>query len=219
MPKTTITSPRLLEGLGQNAEVIEVSYAAFKVYYNLFAVVKGHMRLKKLDTINYSTKEEKSLVELINKGIVSRRGRNIVNVNYLPLSAFSCGSKLVIPTLKKIKGYLWVKSMGHCEYCGQKFVSILGPHIDHVQPVRKGGTNNTGNYKLCCHSCNSSKGTKSISDFRFLNRMRRFREKHGVSFNQRQVSFLKSLKYDLPLEDYNFFFEEHGGVYINGKCL
>lgn len=38
-------------------------------------------------------------------------------------------------------------------------------HLDHIQPLSKGGTNNDENVQLLCQSCNCSKGAKDPIEF------------------------------------------------------
>lgn len=39
-------------------------------------------------------------------------------------------------------------------------------HIDHVVPKKLGGKNNIKNLNPSCQSCNSTKGAKSLEDYR-----------------------------------------------------
>lgn len=49
------------------------------------------------------------------------------------------------------------RDAGRCQYCGEP-----GEHVDHLQPVTRGGTGDTWNLTLACQSCNSSKGNKDL---------------------------------------------------------
>jgi hypothetical protein len=50
-----------------------------------------------------------------------------------------------------------------CAYCA----STEGPfHIDHVEPVARGGTNDPANLCVACKDCNLSKGAKSVDEWR-----------------------------------------------------
>jgi hypothetical protein len=50
-----------------------------------------------------------------------------------------------------------------CIYCG----CTDGPfHIDHVQPVARGGTDDPSNLVVACAFCNMSKGPKSLEEWR-----------------------------------------------------
>lgn len=48
-----------------------------------------------------------------------------------------------------------------CVYCGR-----VADSLDHVVPVSKGGTNDAENLVPSCRSCNSSKGAKSVDEWR-----------------------------------------------------
>lgn len=49
-----------------------------------------------------------------------------------------------------------------CEYC---HLPISKYHIEHVQPICKGGDNSLCNLKISCKNCNLSKGRKSLQEF------------------------------------------------------
>lgn len=67
---------------------------------------------------------------------------------------------------------------GKCAYCGNE-LNLSNLTIDHIQPLmrrmsetdlwragRESGKNEMANYNPCCSSCNSSKSTWSIEDWR-----------------------------------------------------
>ena len=45
---------------------------------------------------------------------------------------------------------------GRCHWCGEKVGRHY--HVDHVQPMSKGGTNTSGNIVIACADCNRAKG-------------------------------------------------------------
>ena len=49
---------------------------------------------------------------------------------------------------------------GKCAYCGGAYEAI-----DHVVPLSRGGTNYIANIRPCCTTCNSSKGSKLLSEW------------------------------------------------------
>lgn len=53
---------------------------------------------------------------------------------------------------------LYAGQNGRCWYCGASLED--GYHIDHFIALSKGGTNDVGNLRLACQSCNLSKGAK-----------------------------------------------------------
>lgn len=56
---------------------------------------------------------------------------------------------------------------GMCAYCGIRlFWSIPGDiHIDHIEPLARGGTNYPDNLACTCAGCNLSKGDKSLQEW------------------------------------------------------
>lgn len=63
---------------------------------------------------------------------------------------------------------IWDKTNGRCCYCGV----VLNPFkrngytYEHVNPQSNGGGHETSNLLPCCKSCNSSKGKKSLAEYR-----------------------------------------------------
>lgn len=50
-----------------------------------------------------------------------------------------------------------------CQYCGKKAPDVI-LHLDHIQPVSKGGKNTLLNYVTSCVECNSGKSNNLLSD-------------------------------------------------------
>lgn len=50
-----------------------------------------------------------------------------------------------------------------CQYCGAKAPEVV-LHIDHIEPVTKGGTNDLLNLITSCASCNSGKSNRRLDD-------------------------------------------------------
>jgi len=58
---------------------------------------------------------------------------------------------------------LFQRQNGICAACS---VSIAdGCHLDHIVPLKRGGTNNPDNLQLLCQPCNLSKGSKTMSEW------------------------------------------------------
>ena len=75
---------------------------------------------------------------------------------------------------KKIREQILNKYDGKCAYCGVNLEKLT---IDHIEPKRRGATSEEvkkygrgsdaiDNYNPCCQSCNSSKSTFSIEEWR-----------------------------------------------------
>jgi 5-methylcytosine-specific restriction endonuclease McrA len=58
---------------------------------------------------------------------------------------------------------LMTQSKGRCYWCGEKIVGK--PHIDHIIPLARGGSNGPENLCVSCPTCNLSKGAKLPSEW------------------------------------------------------
>ncbi len=56
-------------------------------------------------------------------------------------------------------------SLSKCHYCGIELTE-LNYSKDHFISRKNGGTNRVENLVDCCKSCNSSKGSQKIDDFK-----------------------------------------------------
>ena len=100
----------------------------------------------------------------------------------------------------------WRRSNGHCWYCGLTLDPFNTFTLDHVVPQSQGGTNAVENLVAACKSCNSSKGQKSVAEYRTHMLRRR-----GQVFSLEQVAWLRSKGVSLPPPDpLLFYFETEG---------
>jgi 5-methylcytosine-specific restriction endonuclease McrA len=53
---------------------------------------------------------------------------------------------------------------GKCAVCRTSLRDIR-PHLDHIMPVARGGSNTDDNMQLLCSTCNQSKNAKHPVDF------------------------------------------------------
>lgn len=54
------------------------------------------------------------------------------------------------------------RQRGRCFYCGCKLDKY---HVDHVQPLSRGGSNDPSNLVIACPFCNDSKGAKLLHEW------------------------------------------------------
>jgi len=50
-----------------------------------------------------------------------------------------------------------------CQYCGKSAPEVV-LHIDHIQPISKGGDNSIANLITACAACNGGKSNRELSD-------------------------------------------------------
>jgi len=70
------------------------------------------------------------------------------------------------PFSPELKDQVWLKTNGHCSYCGLPLLPFTNFTIDHVHPVVDGGTDDFGNLVPCCKTCNSRKHAMPVETFR-----------------------------------------------------
>ena len=64
---------------------------------------------------------------------------------------------------KRVRFEVFKRDNFKCQYCGASAPGVL-LHIDHINPVAKGGTNDILNLVTSCEGCNSGKSDKLLSD-------------------------------------------------------
>ncbi|KYK80871.1 hypothetical protein SC936_05715 [Aggregatibacter actinomycetemcomitans serotype e str. SC936] len=99
----------------------------------------------------------------------------------------------------------------HCAYCGEK-LSKETMVIDHIVAKSNGGSNHIDNLFPSCRKCNSSKGVKTLEQFRmYLSFKKAIKQ---PDFNQYQIEFLEKsgvFKTLNIINDHTFFFENLEG--------
>lgn len=72
---------------------------------------------------------------------------------------------------KKVRFEVFKRDKFTCQYCGAKAPDAV-LHVDHIQPVSKGGTNDIMNLVTSCDSCNGGKSNVLISDSSAIDKQR-----------------------------------------------
>jgi len=118
-----------------------------------------------------------------------------------------CSHETRFTQRKKIREFVWNKTLGKCWYCGKQINPFTPGEftIDHIVPICLGGEDTVNNLVPCCKSCNSTKGGKTIEDFRSF-RKRPF----GIYFTKEQLDYLDYQGFKFPEEDFEFYFEKEG---------
>lgn len=109
---------------------------------------------------------------------------------------------------KKLR--IFNKTKGHCAYCGLRLEAACFS-IDHLQPRALGGGNENDNLLPVCASCNSSKGKKTLEQFRLFYSAKKVVGK--AIFGQEQLEYLLGAG-AFPLLGFDcshlFYFETQG---------
>ena len=65
---------------------------------------------------------------------------------------------------KKTRAIVHSKYDGRCAYCGKELGTRW--HVDHIQPLSRGGSDDIGNMNPACIRCNLRKGGLTVEEFR-----------------------------------------------------
>ena len=63
----------------------------------------------------------------------------------------------------KLRFEVFKRDSFRCQYCGRSAPQVL-LHVDHIEPVAEGGTNDITNLVTACSDCNLGKGARRLSD-------------------------------------------------------
>lgn len=64
---------------------------------------------------------------------------------------------------KKMRFEVFKRDKFTCQYCGRSAPDVI-LHVDHIKPVKEGGTNDIMNLVTACKECNAGKGARELSD-------------------------------------------------------
>lgn len=65
---------------------------------------------------------------------------------------------------RKKRERIFDKTCGTCWYCG--IMLRDGWHVEHMLPIRRGGTSHIDNLVPACRYCNTRKGNRDVDEFR-----------------------------------------------------
>lgn len=95
---------------------------------------------------------------------------------------------------KKIRFEVFKRDSFKCQYCGESAPNVL-LHVDHIDPVANGGSNDIFNLTTSCQPCNSGKGKTLLSD------------QNVLAKSKSQLDLLQERK-----EQIDMMFEWHGSL-------
>lgn len=120
---------------------------------------------------------------------------------------------------KKIRFEVFKRDSFTCQYCGKKAPDVV-LHVDHIEPVSKGGENNLLNLITSCIYCNAGKGSRRLSDNSIIDKKRKQLEE--LQDRKEQIEMLLQWQKELlNLEDYvveqvaKFWSEQVEGYSLN----
>jgi len=114
--------------------------------------------------------------------------------------------------------YLYEMFGGKCQYCGvlverEEYTTQgtsdrrVQANVDHIVPKSSGGGNGPSNVVLACQSCNSTKGPKSLEEFRLLMACRF----HDIPrFTTDQKRWLAKQGFGISIPHFEFYGEAQG---------
>lgn len=73
------------------------------------------------------------------------------------------------PLSKKIRFEVFKRDNFTCQYCGRSAPDVV-LEVDHINPVKNGGTNDILNLITSCHDCNNGKRATPLSDHQAISK-------------------------------------------------
>lgn len=73
---------------------------------------------------------------------------------------------------KKLRFEVFKRDSFKCQYCGKSAPDVI-LHVDHIVPVKEGGTNDISNLITSCSDCNLGKGIKLLTDKSVIEKQRK----------------------------------------------
>lgn len=86
----------------------------------------------------------------------------------------------------KLRFEVFKRDQFKCQYCGKAAPDVI-LHVDHINPVSKGGDNDILNLVTSCMDCNSGKSDRLLSDSTVLDKQRKMLEELDERRKQLQM--------------------------------
>lgn len=105
---------------------------------------------------------------------------------------------------KSVREQVYKKCNGHCAYCGC-VLNYKDMQVDHVKPLRIGGSDDITNMLPACRSCNHYKATLGLEQFR------RYIYEIPLRLNRDNIPFQVGTRFGILKysdEPVRFYFEE-----------
>lgn len=98
------------------------------------------------------------------------------------------------PLSKKLRFEVFKRDLFTCQYCGRKAPDVV-LHVDHINPVKRGGKNDIMNLVTSCMDCNLGKGAKTLSEQSTVERQRKQAEM--LAHRREQIEMLRDWQLEL----------------------
>lgn len=100
---------------------------------------------------------------------------------------------------KKLRFEIFKRDSFKCQYCGKSAPDVI-LHVDHLNPVAKGGDNDILNLVTSCFDCNSGKSDRLLTDNSILS----VQKKQLDDLNERREQLNMLIEWRTILEDKSF---------------
>jgi hypothetical protein len=90
------------------------------------------------------------------------------------------------PISKKLRFEVFKRDSFTCQYCGLKAPDVI-LEVDHIKPVKEGGTNDLLNLITSCYICNRGKGARELSDKTVVEKQRKQIEELNIRRQQLEM--------------------------------
>jgi len=95
---------------------------------------------------------------------------------------------------KKTRFEVFKRDSFTCQYCGKSAPDVI-LHVDHIKPVKEGGTNALFNLITSCVDCNLGKGARELSDNSVLSKQKK--QFDQINERREQLELLMQWKTEL----------------------
>lgn len=95
---------------------------------------------------------------------------------------------------KKTRFEVFKRDSFTCQYCGKSAPEVI-LHVDHIKPVKEGGTNGLFNLITSCAACNLGKGARELSDGSVLSKQKE--QLNLINERREQLELLMQWKTEL----------------------
>jgi len=119
---------------------------------------------------------------------------------------------------KKVRFEIFKRDSFTCQYCGSKAPDVI-LEVDHILPVKEGGSNDIMNLITSCFNCNRGKRDKKLSDKSIVERQREQIKELNIRRQQLQMMLewregLKSIENDTGENGITKLVKKHGIVKV-----